>query len=84
MLSRFGLPEGIAINDRETDLGSNYPLPDNAQKTIFHDSEYEITKQFGRNVKAYIRANTHNLPFKSRFYKSTLVNYHAELGIATG
>lgn len=73
--------KALLLSDRRTDLAANYPLPDNDQRTILNDNEYKIGKEFARYVDAYVRAHKRNLPFKHQFFKSTLRNYHAELGL---
>ncbi len=73
--------KALLLGDKDSDLAANYPLPDNAQKTILNDNEFKIGKEFKRYVDSYIRAHKRNLPFKSKFFRSTLRNYHTELGI---
>lgn len=72
--------KALLVTDKATDLAREYPLPDNNQKTTLNDNEHKITKEFGRYVKAYVRAHKGNLPFKSQFFCSTLQNYKTELG----
>lgn len=73
--------KALLLDDKNTDLDTNYPLPDNTQKTILNDNEFKICKEFKRYVDSYIRAHRRNLPFKDSFFRSTLQNYHEELGI---
>ncbi|MFW1108379.1 hypothetical protein ACEWA7_20270 [Vibrio parahaemolyticus] len=73
--------KALLITDKNVDLGDSYPLYDNSQKTTLNDNEYKIGKEFVRFVDSYIRAHKRNLPFKGSFNRSTLQNYHAELGI---
>lgn len=73
--------KALLMADKSVDLADNYPLDDNFQKTMLNDNEYKIGKEFIRFVDSYIRANKRNLPFKDSFFRSTLQNYHAELGI---
>lgn len=73
--------KALLLDDKDTDLASNYPLSDNTQKTILNDNEFKISKEFKRYVDSYVRAHKRNLPFKPNFFRSTLNNYHAELGI---
>ncbi|EJL6553681.1 hypothetical protein [Vibrio cholerae] len=73
--------KALLLRDRNTDLDSNYPLPDNNQKTILNDNEFKIKKEFMRYVESYVRAHKRDLPFKGSFFRSTLCNYHAELDI---
>ncbi|MEZ8051428.1 MULTISPECIES: hypothetical protein [Vibrio] len=73
--------KALLLEDQSKDLSSNYPLSDNSQKTILNDNEFKIGKEFKRYVDSYVRAQKRNLPFKSNFFKSTLCNYHDELGI---
>lgn len=72
--------KALLVSDRATDLATEYPLPDNNQKTILNDNEYKITQEFGRYVKAYVRAHKGNLPLKGQFFCSTLRNFKTELG----
>lgn len=73
--------KALLMVDKSVDLADNYPLDDNFQKTMLNDNEYKIGKEFIRFVDSYIRANKRNLPFKGSFFRSTLQNYHTELGI---
>lgn len=73
--------KALLLDDKNNDLGDNYPLQDNAQKTILNDNEFKIGKEFQRYVDTYVRAHKGNLPFKPSFFRSTLQNYHTELGI---
>lgn len=73
--------KALLLDDKSNDLSSNYPLSDNVQKTTLNDNEFKIGKEFKRYVDTYVRAQKRNLPFKSSFFRSTLQNYHAELGI---
>lgn len=71
----------MLLDDKDKNLSSNYPLPDNAQKTILNDNEHKINKEFERYINSYIRAHKRDLPYKQSFFKSTLRNYHVELKI---
>lgn len=73
--------KALLLSDKSKDLSTNYPLPDNNQKTILNDNEYKINKEFKRYVDSYVRSHKRNLPFKGSFFRSTLKNYHQELGI---
>lgn len=73
--------KALLLDDKGIDLSTNYPLSDNAQKTMLNDNEFKIFKEFKRYVDSYIRAHKRNLPFKQSFFKSTLKNYHTELDI---
>jgi protein AbiQ len=73
--------KALLLSDPNEDFSSNYPLPDNNQKTLLRDNEHKITKQFRRYVDSYKRGCNQSLPYKRSFYKSTLVNYHSLIGV---